>query len=140
LRGTRTPGTSPMRILKHGTSLSSLLLLPTLRGINTRREYTDKTEEIEPTEKTKESIDRNNVPNNTYSMSVHDTCTFLHEGNLHVSYGSRIFLKKGSFRVVTDRTTFTNTLVIKRKGTGTWDSLTWSTDNVAIYRYSKQHF
>ena len=31
---------------------------------------------------------------------MHDTYTFLHEGNLHVSYGSRIFLKKVDFDII----------------------------------------
>ncbi len=34
------------------------------------------------------------------AMSVHDTYTFLHEGDLHVSYGSRIFLKKVDFDII----------------------------------------
>jgi hypothetical protein len=71
--------------------------LASLRGINTRSEYT---EEIEQTEKTVEIVDRKIVTNHTYSMSVHDTYTFLHEGDLHVSYGSRIFLKKVDFDII----------------------------------------
>ena len=70
--------------------------MATLRGINARSEYT---EEIEQTEKTVE-IDRKIVSNHTYSMSVHDTYTFLHEGDLHVSYGSKIFLKKVDFDII----------------------------------------
>ena len=49
---------------------------------------------------TKEKVARNYVPKDNFSMSVHDTYTFLHEGNMHVSYGSRIFLKKVDFDII----------------------------------------